>query len=202
MNRDGPRRSPPVWRLVVVWGRMPVLGHLPNDRSPMKLFDDLLNEYDKGRLNRRQLLQGLAALVIPATAAAQTPPADPIRARTINHVHIVVNDLDESKAFYGKLLGAKFQHQFTPNIHSVVLPGDGGWISLDSGTSQVDTEKKNKLGHFAIGIERFNAAEAKAAINKALPELKVEGAADARSVFVYDPQGIRVQLMAREDKGA
>ncbi len=168
----------------------------------MKPIDDLLNAYDTGRLNRRQLLQGLVALAIPATAAAQAPVADPIRARTINHVHIVVNDLEQSKTFYGKLLGAKFQHQFSPNIHSVVLPGDAGWISLDDGTTQVDKEKKNKLGHFAIGIERFNAAETKAAINKALPELKVEGAADARSVFVYDPNGIRVQLMAKEDKGA
>lgn len=168
----------------------------------MKLVDDLLNDYDTGRLNRRQLLQGLAALAIPAAAAAQAPAADPIRARTINHVHIIVNDLDQSKTFYGKLLGAKFQHQFTPNIHSVVLPGEAGWLSLDSGTTQVDKEKKNKLGHFAIGIERFNAGETRAAINKAMPELKVEGAADGRSVFVYDPNGIRVQLMAKEDKGA
>ncbi|MGE0447852.1 MAG: VOC family protein [Vicinamibacterales bacterium] len=168
----------------------------------MKLFDDLMNDYDNGRVNRRQLLQGVLALAVPASAAAQAPVADPVRARTINHVHIVVDNLEQSKTFYGKLLGAKFQHQFTPNIHSVVLPGDGGWISLDSGTTQVDSEKKNRLGHFAIGIERFNAAETKAAINKVLPELKVEGAADARSVFVYDPNGIRVQLMAKEDKGA
>ena len=33
-------------------------------------------------------------------------------------------------------------------------------------------------------------------------DTQVEGAADARSVFVYDPNGIRVQLMAKEDKGA
>ncbi len=44
--------------------------------------------------------------------------------------------------------------------------------------------------------------ETTAVINKALPELKVQGAGDARSVFVYDPSGIRVQLMAKEDKGA
>lgn len=167
----------------------------------MKPFDDLLNDYDNGRLNRRQLMHGLIALAVPAAASAQAPAADPIRARTINHVHIVVNDLDQSKAFYGALLGAKFQHQFTKDIHSVVLPGEAGWLSLDKGTTQVDKEKKNRLGHFAIGIERFNAAETKAAINKALPDLKVEGAADARSVFVYDPNGIRVQLMAKEDKG-
>ena len=168
----------------------------------MKPFNDLLDAYDTGRLNRRQLLQGLVALAVPATAGAQVPVADPVRARTINHVHIVVNDLEQSKAFYGKLLGAKFQHEFSKDIHSMVFPGEGGWLSLDGGTSQVDKDKKNRLGHFAIGIERFNAGETKAAINKVLPDLKVEGAADGRSVFVFDPNGIRVQLMAKEDKGA
>lgn len=168
----------------------------------MNPLDSLMNQYDRGTVNRRQLVQGLLMLLAPAAAANAQSDADPVRARTINHVHIVVNNMDESKTFYGKLLGAKFQHQFTKDIHSVVLPGDGGWISLDSGTSQVDAEKKNRLGHFAIGIERFNAPETAAAIRKALPGVKVEGdSATSRSVFVYDPNGIRVQLMAKEDKG-
>jgi catechol 2,3-dioxygenase-like lactoylglutathione lyase family enzyme len=172
----------------------------------MKSFDDVLNQYDRGTLTRRQLVQGLFMLAMPAVAGAQAAaPADPLRARTINHVHIVVNDYEESKAFYGALLGAKFQHEFGPTIHSVVLPGDqpnGAWLSLDSGTSQTDKEKKNKLGHFAIGIDRFDANETKAAINKSMPDLKVEVAGDKRSCFVFDPNGIRVQLMAKEDKGA
>ena len=168
----------------------------------MTTLDNLLNQYDRGTITRRQLVQGLFLLAAPAAAQAQTA-ADPVRARTINHVHIVVNNLEESKAFYGKLLGAKFQHEFTKNIHSVVLPGDGGWISLDDGTSQTDPEKKNRLGHFAVGIENFKPQETAAAIKKSLPALKVEGdSPNARSVFVYDPNGIRVQLMAKEDKGA
>lgn len=172
----------------------------------MKTFDDLMNRYDRGALNRRQLLQGLAVLAVPAVAGAQAAPqADPLRARTINHVHIVVNSYDESRTFYEKLLGATFQHQFAPTIHSVVLPGketNGAWLSLDNGTSQTDPEKKNRLGHFAVGIEKFNADECKAAIEKNMPGLKVQQAADKRSCFIFDPNGIRVQLMAKEDKGA
>jgi catechol 2,3-dioxygenase-like lactoylglutathione lyase family enzyme len=171
----------------------------------MTAVDDLLNQYDRGVLNRRQLLKGLAMLALAPAAAVAQPPADPLRARTINHVHIVVNDYEESRAFYEKLLGARFQHQFTPTIHSVVLPGaetNGGWISLDHGTTQTDPEKKNRLGHFAVGIERFNADECKASIEKIVPGLKVQVAADKRSCFVFDPNGIRVQLMAKEDKGA
>jgi hypothetical protein len=70
------------------------------------------------------------------------------------------------------------------------------------GSSGNPRQKKNRLGHFAIGIERFDAKETADAIRKNLPDLKVEGAPGGRSVFVYDPNGIRVQLMAKEDKGA
>lgn len=165
-------------------------------------MDDIFNQYDRGTLTRRQLAHALLALAIPATSAdAQTPAADPIRARTINHVHFYVKNYEESRAFYGKLLGATFSHDFSPNIHSVVLPGDGGWLSLDT-TGADKGEQVNKLGHFAIGIERFNADETAATINKNMPELKVQIAADKRSCFVFDPNGIRVQLMRREDKGA
>jgi catechol 2,3-dioxygenase-like lactoylglutathione lyase family enzyme len=172
----------------------------------MKPFDELMNQYDRGAINRRQLLQGLAMLAVaPAAAVAQSAPVDPLRARTINHVHIVVNNYEESRTFYEKLLGARFQHEFAPTIHSVVLPGsetNGAWLSLDHGTSQTDAEKKNRLGHFAVGIERFNADECRATIEKNLPGVKVQVAGDKRSCFVYDPNGIRVQLMAKEDKGA
>jgi len=53
----------------------------------MKTFDDLMNQYDRGALNRRQLLQGLAMLVVtPAAAAAQAPQADrSARARSITY---------------------------------------------------------------------------------------------------------------------
>ena len=63
----------------------------------MTTFDDLLNQYDRGALSRRQLMQGLLLLGAPVAAHAQPEiPADPVRARTINHVHIVVNDLDQA----------------------------------------------------------------------------------------------------------
>ena len=44
-------------------------------------------------------------------------------------IGLVTTNLGPMVEFYEKLLGAKFQHQFTPAIHSVVLPGGGGWLS-------------------------------------------------------------------------
>jgi catechol 2,3-dioxygenase-like lactoylglutathione lyase family enzyme len=171
----------------------------------MRSLDQLMDQYDRGVLTRRQLMSGLLAVAMPAAAAnagtQATAAADPIRARTINHVHIVVNNYEESRTFYEKLLGAKFQHEFGKDIHSVVLPGGGGWLSLDNGTSQVDPEKKNRLGHLAVGIEKFDVKEVMTAVQKNLPGVKVEQLGN-RSCFVYDPNGIRVQLIAKEDQGA
>jgi catechol 2,3-dioxygenase-like lactoylglutathione lyase family enzyme len=115
-------------------------------------------------------------------------------------VHINVSDVPKSTDFYGRLLGARPQHKFTDKIFSIVLPGGEGWISLDG--AGADPEQRGRMGHFAVGIERFNADETAAAIKSAFPDLKVETAADKRSCFIRDPDGIRVQLIAREDQGA
>src|SRR3954468_19264867 len=63
----------------------------------MGRIDDLLDQYDNGRLSRRQLLSGLLMLAMPSALAAKQAastgaPTDPLRARTINHVHIIVNN--------------------------------------------------------------------------------------------------------------
>ena len=82
----------------------------------------------------------------------------------------------------------------------MVLPGGAGWISLDG--AGADPQLRGRMGHFAVGIEKFDADETKAAIARALPNVKVETAPDKRSCFVNDLDGIRVQLMSKEDQGA
>jgi len=67
----------------------------------MHSCDDLLNAYDNGAINRRDLLASLAALLIPASTDAAAAPnnsgAPILRARTINHVSINVSDVGGRK---------------------------------------------------------------------------------------------------------
>jgi catechol 2,3-dioxygenase-like lactoylglutathione lyase family enzyme len=159
------------------------------------MFDDLLDEYERGALSRRQLVQGLLMAAFPAALGAQSAlPPDPLRARNINHVHVVVKDMEESTAFYSKLLGGTVR-ELSPGLRRVFLPGEQTFnarISLDARTKSVG------LDHIAFGIERFDAAETKAAINRVLPDVNVT-LQGKQSCFVTDPNGIRVQLVAKDD---
>ena len=64
-------------------------------------IDRLLNEYERGRLSRRELLGALALLAAGAAASTRDAAAAPIGAVTqMNHVSIFVPDVEKSKQFY------------------------------------------------------------------------------------------------------
>jgi hypothetical protein len=43
------------------------------------MVDSLFDQYERGRMTRRHLVQALAALVLPANTLAQTPPGLPLQ---------------------------------------------------------------------------------------------------------------------------
>ena len=65
-------------------------------------FDNLLRQYEDGKLTRRQVLGALTALAVPLRAGAQPGR---LRARSLSHVNIGVADLERSETFYRELLG-------------------------------------------------------------------------------------------------
>src|SRR3954471_22164513 len=71
--------------------------------------DQLLCLYDRRKISRRALVQGLAALFVGSQVLGQTAPTHPmgsfVRARTLNHVTITSADVARSKAFYQRVAG-------------------------------------------------------------------------------------------------
>ena len=89
----------------------------------MTAIDTLVSAFESGRLSRRQLVQGLAAMVAasaPAAAEAQTPA---IPALSLNHVSLAVTDPEASKQFFQKTFGMP------------VASTQGTGINLSLGTS-------------------------------------------------------------------
>jgi catechol-2,3-dioxygenase len=66
-----------------------------------QLICSLVNRYESGLLNRRQLIQSLGLLV---TAQAATS-ADVVNVASINHVSVQVSDVQRSVAFYTRTFG-------------------------------------------------------------------------------------------------
>ncbi|HET9359953.1 MAG TPA: VOC family protein, partial [Vicinamibacterales bacterium] len=60
----------------------------------------LVSRFEQGRITRRELIQAIAALAALSTTASA---AAPLRAGSINHVSVLVSDLQRSIDFYNRV---------------------------------------------------------------------------------------------------
>ena len=162
-------------------------------------IDNMLTMYERGTINRRQFLYGLAAVsAAPVTAAAATqPPQGTFRGQIINHVTLSVSDAGRSRAFYQKLLGAT----------DIFPPGNPNapvrFADLRVGSSFIGLYpigQTGRIDHFCIGIDNFNDEQVMAKLKEEFPDSKPntvpESGPGVKEVYLTDPDGIRVQLSA------
>ena len=155
------------------------------------IISDFVTRFERGGLTRRQLIQGLSALVAAGTsvssAAAQAPK---LQAATINHTSVLVTDLQRSADFYGKVFGLLPVSEDKDN--KILRLGAGG-----SGVNAtlVSLRAQNPPGlidHFAIGVQGFNR-------DTATQVLKQHGLTPANNIefgfHVKDPDGAVVQIV-------
>ena len=160
------------------------------------ILDALVNSYEQGKCNRRELLAALGGLVAAGQRgeAAAALPELPVRCRELNHITLRVNDLARSRRFYSQLLGLPLIKE-DKNVCYLSL-GRGFlalWQSSDSG-----------FDHWCVGVQPFTRARATADDRSREPlrdRLKREGFslrqdADDPTIYVRDPDGFAVQLEA------
>jgi catechol 2,3-dioxygenase-like lactoylglutathione lyase family enzyme len=138
----------------------------------------LLEAYEKGKLSRRDLVQGLALM----TAAAETASAAGFQGDSINHISLYVSNLDRSTDFYQRTFACKVNKRDGNNQ----LVFGKNFLVLRPGSPA------GKVDHFAIGVDGFNKDAVTA-------DLKARGAApiDQGGDFrVLDPDGFPVQISA------
>lgn len=126
-----------------------------------------------------------------------------IKVQTIDHVTLVVKDLEQSRQFYVDLLG--MEEQDRPNfsfagswfqagptqIHLILEHDDSG----PAGNSDKRTDTQSRTHHFAFVVEDAVAAEK--VLREAGADLvgPVKSRPDgAAQVFVRDPDGYVVEL--------
>jgi catechol 2,3-dioxygenase-like lactoylglutathione lyase family enzyme len=150
------------------------------------LVDDLVRRFERGALTRRELIQGLSALVVAAgssrTAAAQ---AASLRGTGIDHVSILVDDLQRSAAFYERVFGLTTVSEDKPNQI----------LRLGTNRTIVSLRHEGPSGvtdHFAISVENFNR-------DAVTERLKQHGLTPAQNVqfgfHIKDPDGTVVQIV-------
>lgn len=149
-------------------------------------ISNLVHNFEKGALSRRELVQALTMLTAAGAASQmQGQEAGGLQGVKIDHISIQVTDLPRAVAFYEKIFGLKVLGEDKPN--EIVRMGATKII--------VSLHHKAPTGivdHFAIGVENFN----RQAVSAKLKALGVETSENLDAGFhIVDPEGMNVQIM-------
>jgi len=155
-------------------------------------IDDLFDQYDRRCVSRRQLIEGLLVLATPAMGFAQSSNAKSVvlQGATINHVSILVSDLDRSAEFYEEVFGARIRSERSDQAQ-LALANKACHLTLN-----LNRERPGTIDHVALGVERFDAVRALAAVRQRKPGTRLE--TDPAGFYVYDPDGTRVQVVSTD----
>ena len=152
-----------------------------------RILDDLVDRFEHGRLTRRELVHALGAIVATAAAGGSAAGAQGlvIRGTGIDHVSLLVRDLQRSAAFYQQVFGMTPVSEDKPNkIFRLGLKRTLVSLRQEPPAGIVD--------HFAITIENFN----REAVTEAL---KPHGLTPQENVqfgfHIKDPDGVNVQIV-------
>src|SRR5438876_1157640 len=145
---------------------------------------DLVCRFEQGGLTRRQLIQGLSLLMAtaPTAEAAQTGG---LRGTGIDHVSILVTDLQRSAAFYQSIFGMTPLSEDKPNQI----------LRLGMKRTIVSLRHEGPAGlvdHFAIKVENFNR---EAVTERLLPHGLIPQQNVQFGFHIKDPDGVVVQIV-------
>jgi catechol 2,3-dioxygenase-like lactoylglutathione lyase family enzyme len=157
-----------------------------------QIIATLLQDFEQGKMSRRQLIQSLALTVTAASAvgpaaAAESPVA---KAVYINHVSYQVADYTKSRDFYAGLFGMK------------VSDDDGKQCRLTCGENILIARNRPsgtpKVDHIAYTLANWDTDKSvRPAVEAELKRRGLQIRATDNSFHVQDPDGFEVQMGGR-----
>lgn len=158
------------------------------------LIGKLLEDFEHGKMTRRQLVQSLALAATVTATAPEVPAADEhkgFRAVAVNHISYQVADYAKTRDFYADLFGLK------------VVKDNGKQCSLVFNDSNTFLIPRNappevtppRIDHIAYTI----AAWDKNAVRTELERRGLQPKPDTDNSFhVKDPNGFDLQISGKE----
>ena len=147
-------------------------------------ISNLVAQFEKGSLSRRDLIAGLTVLAATGTATRAAEADIDFKTADIDHVSMQVADLQRSVDFYQKLFGFSVVSEDKPL----------GIVRLGNGRTLVSFNRQSPVGiidHFAIGVPRFT----KEAATRYLTQRGAKVADDPyHGLHTIDPDGNHVQI--------
>jgi catechol 2,3-dioxygenase-like lactoylglutathione lyase family enzyme len=155
----------------------------------------LLDEFDHGRMTRRQLIKSLA--VVAAVAADATPASAEnskgFKAVAVNHISYQVNDYARTRDFYADLLGMKVVGDTGTQCNLIL--GDTNTFVIPRNAPQGSTPPR--IDHVAYTIEHWD----KNAVKAELERRGLDPRPDTDNSFhIKDPNGFDLQISGKDMK--
>ena len=117
----------------------------------------MVNNFERGKLSRRQLVEGLAALVVATGGVAggsrvASAAAEPLPATNVDHVSILVKDLEASTKFYETVFN--LEGISADKEHKILRMAPRG--TRHAVVSLRQEEPYGTVDHFALGLAGFD----------------------------------------------
>ena len=155
----------------------------------------LVEDFERGRMTRRQLIHSLAVV---AAAAAVPPPVSAestkgFRGVAINHISYQVGDYTKTRDFYADLLGMKVVADTGTQCNLIL--GDTNTFMIPRNAPQGSTPPR--IDHIAYTIENWD----KNAVKAELQRRGLDPRPDTDNSFhIKDPNGFDLQISGKDMK--
>lgn len=159
-----------------------------------QLIHKLLQDFEQGKMNRRQLVRSLAVAAAAAGSAAPVPAAGKgFQAVAVNHISYVVADYAKTRDFYADLLGMKVSHDDGKQCYMSF----GDTFLLPRNARAGSKTGPPLINHIAYTIDNWD----KNAVEAELRRRGLEPRPDTEDSFhVKDPDGFDLQISGKNMK--
>jgi catechol 2,3-dioxygenase-like lactoylglutathione lyase family enzyme len=157
------------------------------------IINNLLSDFERGKMSRRQLIQSLAMAATAATAtvrgAALSAAAEDkgFDAIAVNHISYQVKDYTKTRDFYSSLLGMKPVQDNGRQCY-LTFGNHGTWLLPRNAR---DADSAPKVDHIAYTIKDWDQKKVEAELKRRGLEPRVD---TENSFHVKDPDGFDLQI--------
>lgn len=157
----------------------------------------LLEDFERGRMTRRQLIKSLSVVAAVASNAVPTAAETPkgFKAVAVNHISYQVKDYAKTRDFYSDLFGMKIMGDNGKQCELVL--GDTNTFVIPRNAPEGTTPPR--IDHIAYTIETWNKEGVRAELERR--GLNPQPDTD-NSFHVKDPNGFDLQISGKDMKPA
>lgn len=157
-----------------------------------QVINNLLQDFERGKMSRRQLIQSLAMAATAAAAGGAVASAEAegqgFQAYALNHISYQVKDYTVTRDFYTSLLGMKAVQDNGKTQCYLTFGDQGSWLLPRNAR---DAGQAPKVDHIAYTIKNWDAGKVEAELKRRGLEPRVD---TPNSFHVKDPDGFDLQI--------